>query len=64
MPRSADVMVAALHIEVPVPQNVEEIVERPEILERIIESFWAVYLLGPRTRRRCEPGRLVLGRGY
>ena len=39
MPRSGDVMVAALHIEVPVPQIVEEIVERPEILERIIERF-------------------------
>ena len=35
MPRSGD----ALHIEVPVPQIVEEIVERPEILERIIERF-------------------------
>ena len=39
MPRSGDVMVAALHIKVPVPQIVEEIVERPEILERIIERF-------------------------
>ena len=31
-------MVAALHIEVPVPQIVEELVERPEILERSMSS--------------------------
>ena len=36
-------MVAALHIEVPVPQIVEELVERPEILERILERFgWSM----------------------
>ena len=43
MPRSGDVMVTALDIEVPVPQIVEELVERPEILERIIKRFgWSM----------------------
>ena len=60
MPRSGDVMVAALDIEVPVPQIVEEIVERPENLERIIERFG----LGTEDEEEVEPGRLVLGRGY
>ena len=32
-------MVLALQMDEPVPQIVEEIVERPVILERIIESF-------------------------
>ena len=43
MPRSGDVMVPALHMVVPVPQIVEELVERPEILERIMERFgWSM----------------------
>ena len=43
MPRSGDVMVPALHMVVPVPQIVEELVERPEILERIMELFgWSM----------------------
>ena len=43
MPRYGDVMVAALHIAVPVPQIIEELVQRPEILERIMERFgWSM----------------------
>ena len=43
MPRSGDVMVPALHMVVPVPHIVEELVERPEILERIMERFgWSM----------------------
>ena len=37
--RSGDVMVPALHMEVPMPQIAEEIVERPVTRERIIERF-------------------------
>ena len=43
LPRFGDVMVPALHMVVPVPQIVEELVERPEILERIIQRFgWSM----------------------
>ena len=43
MPRSGDVMVPALRMVVPVPQIVEELVGRPEILERIMERFgWSM----------------------
>ena len=48
MPRSGDVMVPALHMEVPVPQIAEEIVKRPVTRERIIERFGhsILFLLG------------------
>ena len=39
MPRSGDVMVPALHMEVPVPQIAEDIVERAVTRGRIIERF-------------------------
>ena len=39
LPRSGDVMVPALPMEIPVPQIAEEIVERPVARERIIERF-------------------------
>ena len=46
LPRSGDVMVLALLIDVPVPQIAEDIVGWSVTRERIIERFWAVYLLG------------------